>query len=262
VRVKRISRSGQFIVITALFIGMLTIATAIMLYETQAYQQHFRYRPYQDIMVNLENDLKRALACSLANATITYNRTWTQSGSWTAAGFIDGERNAQLFLNRWKQTAMRAFAGMGVSIDAKNSSSKLVNMTWGSTDCRSRADASLVSNATTLGLFSWKENVTVELRVIVNMSSFESDATSTNMTFKALKEGGQITKDIANDSVKISYYDATIKKWMNTTVNFFAYLGNGIYVVEINKPYVKGLKIMMWVKDSRGIMTVAGLTLP
>jgi len=255
-------RSGQFIVITALMIGMVAMATAILIYDTQVYQQHFRYRPYQDVTIDLENDVKRALACSLANATISYNKTWSPSGSWSPSGFDTGESNANLFLEQWRLTVINAFSGQGVNLVVKNSSKKLVNMTWASLDSISSANATLTFNMTTLGMFSWQRNVTVALRVSVNMTSITSSGTNTNLTFRALEEYQHIVNDLPNTSVMVSFYDNGTSKWKNASVIDFYYLGNGVYAIEFAKAYAKGLRVMMWVQDRRGILVTTGFTLP
>jgi len=255
-------RSGQFIVITALMIGIIALSTAIFMYETQIYQQHFRYRPYQDVTIDLENDVKRALACSLANATITYNGTWVPSGSWTSFGFDAGEGNAKQFIQQWRLTVINAFAGQGVNLVVNNISKKLVNMTWAKPDSMSSANATLTVNMTTFGMFSWERNVTVSLRVVVNMTSFQQSGAATNFTFRATEDFQYIVNDLPNTSVKLSFYNSTAGKWKNASVLYFDYIGNGVYAVEFTKSYVSGLRMMMWVQDRRNILVAAGFTLP
>jgi len=255
-------RSGQFIVITALIIGMVAMASAVFLYETQVYEQHFRYRPYQDVVMDLENDVKRALACSLANATITYNKTWSPSGTWNPAGFDEGESNAEKFMQQWQLTAINAFAGLGANLMASNSCKKLVNMTWARPDSISSANSTLKVNMTGLGMFSWQRNITVALRITVNMSSFAGDASVTNLTFRAICDYQMIVNDLSNTSVRLAFYDIGQAKYTNVSLLYFDYRGNGVYIVEVNKSCVKGLKMMMWVQDRRGILTVTGFTIP
>lgn len=260
-----VSRAGQFIVITAIIIGMVVMSTAILIYETQVYEQHFRYHPYQDVTIDLENDVKRALACSLANATIRYNKTWAPLGAlpkWDSTGFDNGERNARQYMQQWRLTAINAFAGLGANLVVSNASRNLVNMTWAKKDSMSSANATIMVNMTTIGMFSWQRNISVALRVTVNMSSITSSGSCTNLTFRALEDNQQIVNDLPNTSIKVSFYDTVSGKWKNASVNFCDYYGNGVYSIEFNKTYTKGLQIVMWVQDRRGILVAAGFTLP
>jgi hypothetical protein len=102
-------KKGQFVIITALLIAALTLATTISIYEINSNSQEITYRPGNEFLLGTTSDLNRALTVALANYTEGIR---IQNLSEAEANF-----NPSQFMTTWKESMLTAYSSYGIRIN-------------------------------------------------------------------------------------------------------------------------------------------------
>ncbi len=122
------SRRGQFVILAALLISLLTLSISLSIHRLSLQRQQLRHEPVEELALGLTSDLDRSLAHALSRASERYYET----GS---AEYAEGEGRA--FISKWVKSAIASFSSLGLGL-TMNSSSGMggkidvdFNLDWG-----------------------------------------------------------------------------------------------------------------------------------
>ena len=102
-------KRGQFVIIAALLIAALTLATTISIYEININRQSITYRPVDEFLLGTTSDMNRALTVALANYTDgIINQNLTEA---------EANLNASQFMTTWKESVLTSYSSYGLRIN-------------------------------------------------------------------------------------------------------------------------------------------------
>jgi hypothetical protein len=106
-------KRGQFVIIAALLIAALTLATTISIHEINIHGQSITYRPVDEFLLGTTSDMNRALTVALANYTdgVANNKTSIVEANYTAY------RTASQFMTTWKESLLTSYSSYGIRIN-------------------------------------------------------------------------------------------------------------------------------------------------
>lgn len=115
----RHNNKGQFVIIAALLIATLTLATAFSIHEINVHRQSIAYRPVDEFLLGTTSDMNRALTYGLKTFT-TYleNNTADQNAT----------QHALEFMGQWNKSILMAYSSYGLRLNAPFGSS--FESTW------------------------------------------------------------------------------------------------------------------------------------
>lgn len=123
-----LSRRGQFVIIAALLISLLTLSLSLSIHRLSLHRQQLVHEPVEELVLGLSSDLDRCLAHALSRASERYYET----GSNQLA-----EEAGRAFISKWVKSVMASFSSLGLGL-AMNSSSGVsgkinvdFNLDWG-----------------------------------------------------------------------------------------------------------------------------------
>lgn len=123
-----LSRRGQFVIIAALLISLLTLSLSLSIHRLSLHRQQLIHEPVEELVLGLSSDLDRCLAYALSRASERYYET----GSDQLA-----EEAGRVFISKWVKSVMASFSSLGLGL-AMNSSSGVsgkinvdFNLDWG-----------------------------------------------------------------------------------------------------------------------------------
>ena len=107
------NNKGQFVIIAALLIAALTLATVISIHEININRQSIVYKPVNEFLLGTTSDMNRALTVALANYTdgIANNKTSIVEANYTAY------RTASQFMTTWKESVLTSYSSYGIRIN-------------------------------------------------------------------------------------------------------------------------------------------------
>jgi hypothetical protein len=104
----RSNTSGQFVIIAALLIAVLTLSVAASIHQMSSNRIQLEYKPLDELVLGITSDLERALTYALSNASKQYYAT----------GDIRVAQNAgNLSLLRWQRSVLAAYPQLGIDLN-------------------------------------------------------------------------------------------------------------------------------------------------
>lgn len=100
---------GQFVIIIALLIAMLTLATAFSINEINVHRQCITYRPVDEFLLGTTSDMNRALTFGLKTFTTDLENNKTDQ-----VAMQDGLN----FMGQWNKSMLTAYSSYGLRINA------------------------------------------------------------------------------------------------------------------------------------------------
>ena len=272
----RSSKRGQFMIIGALLICMVIISGGIIAHSNLNVGRQYRAQSYDQVIIGVDQDLKRSLANSLAMFTDGY----LQGHDYSA--------NASGYQTEWQKAIMAMFPGRGVNISISCAqyvvqpqkalsylrdgttrsysvgpviiaAGKTVTSSWNSSwaSWKPRGLSAAYSNLTLSvdsdGLTGWQDSCLVLLNVTLTSLSTTTGIVTLNVT--VLEENMIPVKGLRMNSFSLSIRNGTqLYPVQNSTVTLY-YLGYGVYQFSFPQDITnKDTRVV--VKDSRGIIAV------
>ena len=97
---------GQFLIITALLITVLTLALVISVQQTAFHRITLRYKPVNELLLGLSSDMER----SLTHALSLYSKEIFEGNS------LNAEQIGENFILTWKKAVMEAYSNLGLNL--------------------------------------------------------------------------------------------------------------------------------------------------
>lgn len=229
-RLKKNAR-GQFVVIAALLIALLTFSVALSVHQVNLHRQQLRYEPVEELVLGLTSDLERALTHALGEASQEFNA----SG---ASDPVSADAEGKRFISKWTRSMLQSYSHLSMEVSPPTS---LFYFDWGSRRIPEKVNQSQgLSWAYTLfdvdivaygfmGGIEWKEklvNLKIEKPVqnTLRFRLFQDDEPIPNLTVDDL-----ILNVLGNDG------------WVVATVTSLEYLGAGNYIITFTPEILESI---------------------
>ncbi|HEY9755337.1 MAG TPA: hypothetical protein V6C97_09255, partial [Oculatellaceae cyanobacterium] len=249
----------QFVVVAALLIAVLTIATIITVYEVSLNTQTVAYKPVDEFLLGVTSDMNRALTVALSKDSTELISTQ----NITAADSV-----GQGFMTDWQQSLLASYPNYGFEFNQPISTSFACD--WNRNPGYSSALTTYDFDVASYGFIGWTGQTIKYVQLHLLLVS-RVDPTHTNLTF-------QITQSVINTNVTVPISDipdnpdpATFKIGTyttdeefnpNNTITSLTYQGDGIYSAVFNqtRDLTKGIRLDLmipndeiWVSATLGI---------
>jgi len=100
---------GQFVVIAALLIAVLTLSVAFSVHQINMRRQQLRYQPVEELVLGITSDLDRCLTRSLGIATQLYQLN-------RSLGIESVTREGENFIFKWLRSVRASYAHLGINV--------------------------------------------------------------------------------------------------------------------------------------------------
>jgi hypothetical protein len=227
IKPKRNNR-GQFVIITALIISILTLSLALSIHEINLHRQIMQYRPINEFLLGTTSDLERALTHSLSKySTAILDQTPTPNDSQ--------------FMKNWTESMLTSFASYGIRI--KDPLLPTWDCHWNGTTTYSLAAVTYNIDVDSYGFKGWmgRSCKYVQLKIFNESILTESATTSFNFTLKESTINEDATVPIPGlpqkpdlQSFRVGNYTPSQPFDPATEVSL-QYYGNGKYRVTFNQ---------------------------
>ena len=260
-KVRRAVR-GQFVIIVALLIATLTLATAFSIYEININRQTMQYKPVNEFLLSTTSDMNRAVTVSLNCYT----------GALLDEGNLEqvAHQSASQFMDKWEKSLLTSYSSYGIMMNEPLNI--IPDRTWGFDKTSNWADRTSWSSAyvaydfdvSSYGFTSWTGLSTKYVGLqILDAHQFPNNYIT--LTFKLTQSAinQQTTVPIANlpsnppqTTFRIGAYspssnDPTFNPPTSPSVS---YQGNGIYEVNFDQQInvaTQGIRLDLATPDDR-----------
>jgi hypothetical protein len=232
---------GQFAIVAALLISLLTLSVAISVHEMNLHRQQVKHNPVDELVLGITSDLERATTYALSKYTREYNDTGSE---------INATSQGCEFVSKWVGSVHSSYSNLGLKINMRvdpaegktdvsfrtgwgignASSSKIVGFSQVAADFDLDVDA--------YGFKGWKG----ESRKLVMLTIFPNDDDSDLFSRGAMKLKFRIVQgsdpalpipNLTNESLEIRPY-VNYVPLVSSTINRLEYLGDGNYTVTFS----------------------------
>lgn len=225
------NKRGQFIVIAALLISVLTFSLAFSIYQTNTQRQELSYKPVQELILGITSDLERALNYAANISSHTYNST--------QGDIVQARKVGSRFIGEWSSSVLTAYAVAGLNMTILSTDFHFRG--WDTMKGTSFAWADFSLDALSYGFEGWvghsQKTIALELSPLSHdPTQYERNA-SDNFEFSLTQSNGQDEIPVPN----LDGSDLTVKVdatgsgtvWTDANVTDLTYLGAGRYSVTI-----------------------------
>ncbi len=169
-------KRGQFVIIAALLIAALTLATTISIHEINIHRQSITYRPVDQFLLGTTSDMSRVLASSLANYT-----DGIINGNLTE---VDASSAASLSVSAWKESLFNSYSSYGIRM--KDPLLPNWDYLWNGTTSYSLSDITYDVDVDSYGFKGWigRSFKYVQLQIFPDSITNDSASSSFNFTIK------------------------------------------------------------------------------
>jgi|GEM_PF-6744544 len=242
------NKQGQFVVIAALIIAVLALATIISVYEISMTNQSIVYKPVDEFLLGTTSDMNRALTVALSRYSLEL-----VNGQEEAIANSSGQQ----FMEDWQQSLFSSYPNYGFKLNQPIST--YFDCRWSINPGYSSALTTYDFDVVSYGFLGWAGQTYKYVQLqLLNVSRDGSD--QTNVTF-------QLTQSMLNkdNTVPISdmpqnpdpsvfqigaYTAGEPFNPVNTT-SILTYLGNGVYSAVFNqtRDLTQGIRLDLMTND-------------
>lgn len=245
------SRRGQFIVAAAMFIALIMLAMALMIYSAGSRYQTLEKEPVREIVQTITDDFKRILTIAL----VDYNNA-------TNKAVAEGDFRETVF--DWSEKTTYCYLGMGLQLKVSGVQ-PYYNIAENSFEVG--ANATLNLNITSIGFYGYEYPAQVKLNVALDEVFWYMDNKNNiyflYMIVNTSKEGELpvLDLDITRLNIAISNSSETVNFTFTKEENITEYFdivrisGSGIYAITLEKD----IPVNLEVKDIEDIELNASL---
>lgn len=235
------NKRGQFVVIAALIIAVLTLATIISIYEISVNSQTITYKPVDEFLLGVTSDMNRALTVALGKTSTNLVNGQNQASS-DAVGVA--------FMDNWQQSLFTSYPNYGFKFNQPVATS--FKCDWNRNPGYSSALTTYDFDVAAYGFMGW-EGQTIKHVQLQLFTVSRVDSTHTNLTF-------QLTQSVVNSQVTVGIADLPSNPDVSTfkvgayidgqpftpaAAVTVTYHGSGVYSAVFNQPrdLTKGIKL-------------------
>ena len=228
------NNKGQFVIIAALLIAALTLATVISIHEININRQSIVYKPVNEFLLGTTSDMNRALTVALAK----YTDGILNQGSTEDVATL----GASNFMTTWKQSMLTSYASYGIRM--KEPLLPTWDCHWNGTTTYSLAAVTYNIDVDSYGFKGWmgRSYKYVQLQIFRESILTQSTTTSFNFTLKESTINEDATVPIPGlpqtpdpQFFKVGSYTPG-QTFVPATEVSLQYYGNGNYSVTFNQP--------------------------
>lgn len=231
------NKRGQFIVIAALLISILTFSLVFSIFQTNNQRQELNYRPVQELVLGITSDLERALDHAANISSHIYSST---------ANITQAREMGTRFMNgTWTPSILTVYAVAGLNMTLLDGSPEFNFDGWDTNTGWSLASAYFSLDAPSYGFEGWvghsQKRITLKLDPILpNPNQFERND-SDKVEFSLTQSIGEMESN-GEDEIPVPNLDESdlsVKvynigsAWIDATVKDLTYLGGGHYSATI-----------------------------
>jgi len=236
------AKRGQFVVVSALIIGIIVLSTALSIYQMGLNRQYFRYKSVRELVLGITSDFDRCLAHALSLASKKYFETWDQ---------ISAIAEGDAFIWKWVRSISTTYSNLGLEMLVMSESKSGVDFIfdWGSDVGRSSIRGTFSLNVTGYGYTGWIGESAKYVMLKVYTDTIENSGSdipgSTTVDFNVMKEMGNPASNLNPNSL-IIYTHMSNNTWRQVPakIESLEYKGGGNYTVRFSprvNQYTHGL---------------------
>jgi len=203
-------KQGQFIIIAALLIAIMTVSVSTIMFGAVTYYKHERWEEYLAIIDNVKIGSYRTVEISLANYTLN---------NCTDDTILKDN------LNQWVNDTKKAYAGFGVVVSYYED--ELSYDDWYENEASSAANATFTIDITSVGLTGYKFTVLIFLRMTILDVSWDDEEKELIVSLAVDKEDSTLVTNLEKDNFSILVddepMDFTIVQYYSDTYDSFIY---------------------------------------
>ncbi|MEM2904437.1 MAG: hypothetical protein QW587_01710, partial [Candidatus Bathyarchaeia archaeon] len=234
------ARKGQFIVIAALVIALLVMATVLGIYQLAQDRQQLRYTSAKEILLSITTDLERALGYALSNSSLLYERLW-----WEQLDVLNAadrsNRTGHEFVSTWTRSILTSYSNLGARMGWGYPYT--FNFEWGRVTTSpargySQVDTEFHLDLTGLGISGWVGKAAKRVQLTLYPESITVNGLESTFMFSLDKEWDRTIDNLSEEDIKdikVEYGYAD-KPWVPPVLRHakvvpggLKYLGNGAY---------------------------------
>jgi len=257
------SKRGQFVIIAALLIAVLTFSLVLSIHQINLQQQELAYNPVQELVLGITSDLERALntACNASSSTFNATRYLMNDGQAKNVAINTGTG----FMANWTRSILTAYANAGLNITMMQNS-PIFDFKWDQLTGTTYASAYFSLDAASYGFQGYIGHSQKTVVFSIDPSTINNANPSSTTLHISLTEstGSNSTPipnlTIPNINVKRSSAPGLLPmQWPTSSVTQLTYLGNGEYSLTFTpRMNVNTLGVMITVTTpNEGIMVEA-----
>ncbi|MEM2842225.1 MAG: hypothetical protein QXH17_08750 [Candidatus Bathyarchaeia archaeon] len=220
-------RGGQFVVVAALLISIITLSIALSIHRLSLQRLHLRYEPVEEFVMGLTSDLDRCLTHALHRASKEYY----ESGNLTLA-----TNEGLNFVSNWTDSVITSYSPLGLRVGGDIS----FHFDWSEKVGQSSVYATnLKLDIESYGFKGWEcrsgksvlLNITNNYTDVTWLSEEGSPSNGTSLVFKLLQGKEEYLSPIpnlTNESVRV-WVSLRSNTTVTGSVKELRYLGTGFY---------------------------------
>jgi len=220
---------GQFVIIAALLISILTLSLVLSIHQINLNRQQLGYQPVQELVLGITSDLDRALTHALSVATKSYN----DSGNEEYA-----IKNGTAFISKWVNSILASYSHLGLRMNINETGAGLTDVSWNIGWSRevgiSQVYTQFDLDVDAYGFKGWvgHSGKFVTLQLFPSTIDITSDNQSTTLKFQVMQGKGEAVPipNLTPDSLGIWAYVAKATR-VPANITSLTYLGGGNYSV-------------------------------
>lgn len=263
----RSNRKGQFVVIAALLIAVLTLSVAASIYQLSSHRQELSYKPINELVLGIANDADRALTHALSNATKQYYNTLLTYGDEAYSqqlGNLSGVDN----LLKWQRAVIASYPQLGVNMNFSETPSFTFQWNNPSVGLSQASIPVYDLDIAAYGFRGWSGQAIKYVKLTLNDATF-NNASYTTVYF-GVKES---TPDMSDAPIpNLTVDDITVlaqisqSAWWYGTTETLEYVGGGNYVLVFQNPsegYPMAVKLLVETPEEEILVsasTVSGVS--
>jgi len=228
---------GQFTIIAALLISILTLSLVLSIHQTNLHRQQLRYEPVEELVLGITSDLDRCLTHALSIATQRYHDN-------KSLGTVYATDEGYNFISKWVRSVLASYAHLGVkmamSVPENETAGGPTDIGWSIDWAHPRGVSQVFTkfdlDIDAYGFKGWVGRSAKFVRLEILPQSIELDNQSTTLKFKILQGKLSDTLPIPNltpESLNKSkvYIPKLTSSPIPTNITNLSYLGSGTYTV-------------------------------
>jgi hypothetical protein len=230
VKKPRRGNQGQFLIVAAILIAVLTLSVAVSISQMSLQRQEQKYEPVRELTLGITSDLERALSYALSKASQYYYQTYNSETAKTV-----GNES----ISRWVRSVVATYAHLGLKLDVATSPNSFSFSSWWSETALSPVDAVFDMDVDGYGFKGWTGHSAkyVMLRIFPEFidvtqpdrTTFEFQITQSSLSEDEGIPIPNLTKDLIKISARLVGPD-----WIPAQVIDLEYLGGGNYSVTFS----------------------------
>jgi len=233
---------GQFVVIAAILIAVLTFSLAASIYQISLQRQELSYKPVQELVLGTTSDFERALNIALNVSSHNYNATYSKVYQTTynpiladAAARIDANATGSSFIANWTRSVLTTYANTGLKTSVPQEYVSFSYMGWDNTTASIYATATINIDAPAYGFQGYVGRSFKRVTLSIDVESIDvTEPGETTLKFNINESSGFGSDlpipNLTSQNLAVQAHQTGIA-WTPGNVIALTYLGNGEYVL-------------------------------